>query len=103
MLILLMNFSSVFHTVFHISIAHETFCIAQHDENAAPHLEARFSPLVRNTDCAVCQYQLRCDCTDLIYNEFSLSENKNTAKSLYLQVFISVNTVHSSSRAPPIA
>ena len=101
MLVLLLNLSSFLHTMFHIQICPEVFCIAQHDSNAAPHLEADSFPFAQNDDCAICEYNKVNNTFELTEYNFFLNSPLERIYSLSFHSFFSEKTFHISSRAPP--
>ena len=101
MLILLMNLSSFMHTVLHIQISPEVFCIAQHNENYAPHFESACLQLSDNNECTICQYNRQNNSSDFNENFFFIPHRKIEISSFFTYTFDYVRFFHISSRAPP--
>jgi len=101
MLVLLLNLSSFLHTMFHIQICPEVFCIAQHDSSGTSHLEARHLPLAVNDDCSICEYEQQNNSPEFYENFFNLTPQKLHSESFCTITCDSVKIFHNSSRAPP--
>ena len=101
MLVLLMNLSSYLHTVLHIQIAPEVFCIAQHDHTQTPHLESSALPLQNNEHCSVCEYHLRNSLFDIEDNIFIISVEKISTETVCIYSFSASPVFYTSTRGPP--
>ena len=101
MLILLLNLSSFMHTILHIQICPEVFCIAQNDSNAAPHLESDNFQSAANDDCTVCEYNKINNAFELTEHNFTLNSPHERIQNLSFYSFKSEKIFHISSRAPP--
>ena len=101
MLVLLLNLSSFMHTMLHIQICPEVFCIAQHEKNNTSHLEARHLPFAVHDHCSVCEYNQQNNEFELSENFFNFTPQKQKIESFEAISADSIQIFHNSSRAPP--